>query len=107
MIRRLGQLFGKKLQKVPRFVKKHEKSSIWPKVATFSSKLPSFCVWINFSAKSCKKCLISRRRTKNRPFGVNFQLLRANCHGSAFESTFRQKVAKTAHFAKKHEKSSI
>ena len=29
------ELFRKKLQKVPHFVKKHEKPSIWPKLATF------------------------------------------------------------------------
>ena len=29
------QLFGKNLQKVAHFVKKHEKSSNWPTVATF------------------------------------------------------------------------
>ena len=28
------ELFGKKLQKVAHFVKKREKSSIWPKLAT-------------------------------------------------------------------------
>ena len=35
MFRRLGQLSGKKLKKVPHFAKKHKKSSIWPKLATF------------------------------------------------------------------------
>ena len=65
MIRGLGQLFGKKLEKVPDFPKKHEKSTIWPKLAIFSSKLPWFGVWVNFSAESFKKCLISRKGTKN------------------------------------------
>ena len=36
MFRRLGQLFSKKLQKVAHFVKNDEKSSNWPKLATFS-----------------------------------------------------------------------
>ena len=31
----LGELFGRKLQKVPHVAKKHEKSSIWRKVDTF------------------------------------------------------------------------
>ena len=35
MFRRFDGLFFKKLQKVPHFVKKHEKSSIWRKVAIF------------------------------------------------------------------------
>ena len=29
------EIFGKTFQKVADFVKKHEKSSIWPKLATF------------------------------------------------------------------------
>ena len=93
MFRRLGQLFGKKLQKVPHFAKKHEKSSIWPKLATISRKLPCFVASVNFSAKSCKKCLISQKSIKNRRFGQNLQLFRADYHVSAFGSTFRQKVA--------------
>ena len=35
--RGLDELFGKKLQKVAHFVKNHEKSSIWPKLATFQA----------------------------------------------------------------------
>ena len=80
--RRFGQLFNKNLQKVPQkvpqFAKKVEKSSVWPKLATFSSKLPRLGVWVNFSTKSCKMCLISRKSTKNRRFGQNLQLFRAN-----------------------------
>ena len=104
MVRRLGQLFGKKLQKVPHFTIKHEKSSIWPKVSTFLSKLPWLGVLFNFSAKSCKKCLTSRESMKNRLFCGNLQLVPANYHGSAFGSTCRQKVP---HFTKRNEKSSM
>ena len=35
MFRGFDDFFGKKLQKVADFVKKPEKSSIWPKLATF------------------------------------------------------------------------
>ena len=101
MMRRLGLLFGRKLGKVPHFLKKHEKSSFWPKVASFWSKLPWFGVWVNFSAKSCKKCLISQKSKKNRPFSGNLQVLLGNYYGSALGSTFRQKVAKTASFREK------
>ena len=52
MCRRLGKLFRKKMKKVPHFVKTHVKSSIWQKLATFSSKPPRFAVWVNVSAKS-------------------------------------------------------
>ena len=102
--RRLGQPFSKKLQKVLNFARKHGKSSIWPKNATFSSTLPRFAVWVNFSVKSCKKFLISRKSMKNRRFGQNVKPSRANHHVSAFGSTFQQKVL---HYREKHEKSSI
>ena len=36
MFRRLVELFGKKLQKMPHFARKPENSSTWPKLATFS-----------------------------------------------------------------------
>ena len=107
MSRRLGHLFRIKLQKLPDFARKHEKSSIWPKCSTFWSRLPCFDVSVNFSAKSCKKCLASRERMKNRRFGQNVKPSRANHHVSVFGSTFQQKVAKSAHFARNHEKSSI
>ena len=101
MFRRLGELFSKRLQKVPHFAKKHKKSSIWPKLHTFSSRLTCFGIWVNFSVKSCIKCLISRKTMKNRRFGQNLQLSRADYHGSAFRWTFRQKVAKCASFREK------
>ena len=78
--RRLGQLFSKRLQTVPYLPKKREKSSTWLKVDTFSTKLPCFVVWVNFSAKSCKKCLISQKSMKNSRFGQNLQLFGAEYH---------------------------
>ena len=83
----MGQLFSKKLQKVPYFAKKNEKSPILPKCATFSSKARCLRVWVNFSAKSCKKRLISRKSMKNRRLGQNEQLSLGNHHVSAFGST--------------------
>ena len=46
------ELFSQRLQKVAQFVRKHEKSSIWPKLCNFSNKLPCLCISINFSGKS-------------------------------------------------------
>ena len=101
MFRRLGRVFSKKLQKRPPFAKKHEKSSIWPKLATFSRKPPCFGFLVNFSAKSSKNCPISRISMKNRQFGQNVQLFRANHHVSTFGSTFKQKVVNSAPFCEK------
>ena len=98
---RLGELFSKKLQKVPNFTKKHQKSSIWPKLATFSSKPPCVGVWVNISANSCKKCVISRKSMRNRRFFQNLEVFRAKHHVSAFGSTFQQESEKRASFRKK------
>ena len=56
------------------FVRKHEKSSIWSKLCNFGNKLPCLCISMNFSEKSCKKCLVSWKRTKNHRFCQNLQL---------------------------------
>ena len=133
-------------QKVSHFVKKHEKSSIWPKQTTFranyhawafwwalqqkvaksssflekerkiihlaktcnsSRKLSCFGVLVNFSAKSCKKWLISSRSAKNHRFAQNLQLFDETTVFRRFGHFFRKKLQKRAHFVKKHEKSSI
>ena len=98
------QLFRKKLQKVPHFVKKHEKSSIWPNLYNFSNKLP--CLWIsmNFSRKSSKKCLASSKSTRNHRSGQIFITFRTNYHVFAFRWTFQKKVAKSASFREKARK---
>ena len=101
MFRRFGQLFSEKLQKVPDFAEKHEKSSIRSKVATFSSKPPCFGVWVNFSVKKEKRCLVPRKNIGNRQFGQKLELFRANHHVSAFGSTFQQRVAESASFSEK------
>ena len=101
MFRRLSQLFSKKLQKVPHFGKKHEKSSIWPNLELFRANHRVSAFGSTFQQKSCKKCLISRKSMKNRRFGQNVQLFRANCRVLAFGSAFQQKVAKSASFREK------
>ena len=87
------QLFRKKLQKVPHFVKKHEKSSIWPNLYNFSNKLPSLWISMNFSRKSCKKCVVSWKSTKNHRF-CQLANFRENYHVLTFRWTLQQKVAK-------------
>ena len=62
---------------------------------------------VSFSAKSCKKWLISRKRTKNHPFGQNLQLFEETTMFRRFGQLFRKKLQKVAHFEKMHEKSSI
>ena len=94
-------------QKVAQFVKKHEKSSIWPKLCNFSNKLACLCISMNFSGKSCKKCLISSKSTKNNPFGQNFQLFEQTTMSLHFHELFSKKLQKVPHSVEKREKSSI
>ena len=105
-------------------MKKHEKSSIWPKLCNFSNKLGKSCkkcliswkstrnhrsaflrnclsISMNFSGKSCKKCFISWKSTKNHPFCQIFATFRTNYHVFAFRWTFQEKVAKSASFREK------
>ena len=67
-----GELFRKKLQKVPHFLEKHDKWSILPNLCNFSNKLLYLCISLNFSGKSCKNCLISWKSTKTHRFGQNY-----------------------------------
>ena len=92
------ELFRKKLQKVPRFVKQDEKSSILPNLCNFSNTLPCFGISMKFLARSCKKWLILWESTKNRQFGKNFATLGTSYHVFAFRWTFQKKVAKSASF---------
>ena len=85
MVQHFGQVFGRKLQKLPPFGEKHEKSSIWPKLATFSSKLPCFRVWFNFSGKKMETMPHFAKSTKNHLLGQKFQVLEGNL---GFRSTF-------------------
>ena len=89
----------KKLPKVLRFVKKHEKSSIWPKLCNFSSKLACFGISMKFSAKNYKKRLISWKSTKNRRFWRKLATFPTNYHVLTLWWTFQRKVAESASFS--------
>ena len=54
MFRRFGHFFRKKLQKRAHFVKKHEKSSIWPKLATLRGNYHVSAFWSIFQQKVAK-----------------------------------------------------
>ena len=98
------QVFRKNMQKVPHFMKKHEKSSIWTKVDTLLKELPCLCILTNFSEKGCEKCLVSWKRTKNHPFGQNYGTFPTNYHVLTFKWSFQQKLAKSASFHEKGKK---
>ena len=77
------------------------------KTNNFSSKVPCLGILVSFSAKSCKQWLISRKRTKNHPFGQNLQLFEETTMFRRFGQLFSKNLPKVAHFEKTHEKSSI
>ena len=101
MFLHFNEFSRKKLPKVLRFVKKHEKSSIWPKLCNFSSKLPCFGISMKFSAKSYKKCLISWKSTRNRRFGENSQLFQQTTMFWRFGELFSEKLQKVPRFLRK------
>ena len=98
------ELFRKKLQEVPHFVKKHEKWSIWPNLYNFSNKLPCLCISMNFSGKSYKKCLISWESSRNHRFRQHYATVRTDYHVFAFRWTFKEKVGKSGSFREKARK---
>ena len=54
MFKRFGQLFSKKVEKVAHFIKNDEKSSIWPKLATFRGNYHVSAFWWTFQQKVAK-----------------------------------------------------
>ena len=99
--------FQQKVAKSCSILKKHEKPSIWSKLCNFWNKLPCLCISMNFSGKSCKKCLILWKSTKNHRFGQNFQLFEQTTMSWHFHELFSKKLQKVPHSVEKHEKSSI
>ena len=104
MFWRFDEHCSKKMQKASRAVKKHEKSSICPNLCNFSNKLRCFCISMNFQGKSCQKCFVSWKSTKNHRFGQNFQNFPADYHFLAFRWSFEQKVTNSASFREKARK---
>ena len=98
MFRHFSQLLSKKLQKVAHLVRKHEKSSIWQKGASFQGKYHVLAFWSTFQQKKFKKWLISGKMTKKTSIWPKLATFRGNYHFSAFLSTFRQEVAKIGSF---------
>ena len=91
MFPRFGQLFSKNVEKVAHFVKEHEKSSIWPKLATFRANYHVSAFSWTFEQK------VSHFVKKHEKSSIWPKLTtsRTNYHVSAFWSAFQQKVVKS------------
>ena len=105
MFRRFGQLFSIKAQKVAHFVKNNEKSSIWPKVATFRGNYHVSAFWSAFQQKNSKSGSFCQKAAKNIDLAktCNFSSI---LHCFSVLVNFSAKTFK-AHFVKKNEKSLI
>ena len=100
-------IFKEKVAKSVSFREKARKSSIWPKLCNFSSKLPCFGISMKFSAKSYKKRLISWQSTKKSSIWRKLATFPTNYHVLTLWWTFQRKVAESASFSEKTLKSSI
>ena len=96
--------FKEKVGKSGWFREKARKIMDLVKTCNFSNKLPCFDVSMNFSANSCKNCLISWKSTKSHRFGQTMQLFLTNYHVLVFRWTFPQKVAKRGSIPEKARK---
>ena len=96
--------FPENVAKSASFREKARKIVDLAKTRNCSNKLPCFDALVNFSAKSCRKCLVFWENSKNHRFGQNLQLFRTKDHVYAFRWTFQQKVAKKASFREKARK---
>ena len=89
------ELFTKKLQKVPHFVKKHGKSSISPKLGTFRKNYHVFTFRWTLWQKLAKTASFREKEREFIDFAKAMQLFRTNYHVLVFQWTFEQKVAKS------------
>ena len=99
--------FQQKVTKSASFREKARKIVDLAKTRNFSNKLPCFDALVNFSAKSCRKCLVFWENSKNHRLGQNLQLFEQTTMFWHFDELFRKKMQKVARFVKKHEHSSI
>ena len=93
MFMRFDKLFSKRLQKVPRFVKKHEKSSIWPKLATFRTNYHVLAFRWTFQEKNEKlACFVKKHEHSS--IWHKLATSRRNYHVLVFRWLLQEKVAK-------------
>ena len=99
--------FQEKIAKSASFPEKARKTIDLAKTSNFSSKLRCLGIFMNFSKRSCRKCHISWKTTRNHRFRPNLQLFEQTTMFFRFDELYRKKLQKLLHFVKKHEKSSI
>ena len=98
------ELFRKKLQKVPHLVKKREKSSILPKLATFRKNYHVFTFRWTLWQKVANPASFRGKARKLIDLAKTTQLFPTNYHVLVFRWTFQQKVGKSGSIREKARK---
>ena len=101
------ELFRKKLQKVPHFVRKHEKSSISPKLATFRKNYHLFSFRWTLWQKVAKTASFREKARKLIDLAKTMQLFEQTTMFWCFHELLSKRLQKVAQFVRKHEKSWI
>ena len=78
-------------QKVPHFVKKHEKSSIWPKLATFRRNYNVLAFRWTFKQKVAKSCSCREKARKIIDFSKTYKFFEQTTMSWRFEDFFNKK----------------
>ena len=95
------------LQKVPHFVKKHEKSSIWRKLATFPTNYHVLTLWWTLQRKVAESASFSEKTLKIIDWAKTSNFFEQSTMFMRFDELFSKRLQKVLRFVKKHEKSSI
>ena len=101
------ELFKKKVAKSAWLREKTRETIDFAKTFNFSSKLRCLGIFMNFSERNCKKCVILWKSTKNHRFRENLQLFEKTTMFLRFDELYSKKLQKLSHFVKKHETSRI
>ena len=101
------ELFRKKVQKVPHFVKKHEKSSIWRKLATFPTNYHVLTLWWTFQRKVAESASFSEKTLQIIDWAKTCNLFEQSTMFMRFDELLSKRLQKVPRFMKKHEHSSI
>ena len=97
------ELFRKKFQKVPHFVKKHKKPSIWQKLATFRANYHVLAFSWTFQKEVAKSSSFRERAREIIDFANTMQLFEQTTMFLHFDELLRKRLEKVVHFVKKDE----
>ena len=93
MFSRFDELYGKKLQKLPHFVEKHENSSIWDKLYNFFEQTTLFwCLDELFSKRFQKVAQFVKKHEKSSIFAKTIQLMEETTMTLHFDELLRKKL---------------